>query len=187
MSIFEVFFKYKPIIYAKGHLAFQLLGSRAWFILFVIAAGAGAYYAYKNVATDKYSLGLVSLRGLTFTILAFIFLRPVLNISTVLPQESYLAVVIDNSESMKIKDDGQTSRADQLQKQFETTNFFKRLNDKFKVRTYRFDSTAERIERPDQMTFAGKRSRMESATDLLHQELGTVPLSGVVLITDGAD
>ena len=187
MSIFEVFFKYKPIIYAKGHLAFQLLGSRAWFILFVIAAGTGAYYAYKNVATDKYSLGLVSLRGLTFTILAFIFLRPVLNISTVLPQESYLAVVIDNSESMKIKDDGQTSRADQLQKQFETTNFFKRLNDKFKVRTYRFDSTAERIERPDQMTFAGKRSRMESATDLLHQELGTVPLSGVVLITDGAD
>src|SRR6202007_2110981 len=81
----------------------------------------------------------------------------------------------------------QTSRAEQLQKQLETTNFFKRLNDKFKVRTYRFDSNAERIERPDQMTFSGKRSRLESATDLLHQELGTVPLSGVVLITDGAD
>jgi uncharacterized membrane protein len=187
MSIFEVFFKYKPVIYAKGHLAFQLLGSRAWFVLVIIAAGAGAYYAYRHVARDKYSLGLVALRAITFTILAFIFLRPVLNISTVLPQESYLAVVIDNSESMKIKDDGQTSRAEQLQKQLETTNFFKRLNDKFKVRTYRFDSTAERIERPDQMTFSGKRSRLESATDLLHQELGTVPLSGVVLITDGAD
>src|SRR5437762_52045 len=170
MSIFEFFFKYKPIIYQKGHLAFQLLGSRWFFVLFILAAAAGAYYAYRNIARDKYSVGLVALRALTFTLLAFIFLRPVLNISTVLPQESYVAVVIDNSESMKIKDDGQVARSEQLQKQFEATNFFKRLNDKFKVRTYRFDNTAERIDRPDQMTFAGKRTKIESATDLLTQE-----------------
>src|SRR2546422_6537778 len=187
MSIFEFFFKYKPIVYEKGRLAFQLVGSPAWFILFIIAAAAGAYYAYRNVARDKYSIGLVVLRAVTFSVLAFIFLRPVLNISTVLPQESYVAVVIDNSESMKIKDDGQVARSEQLQKQFEATNFFKRLNDKFKVRTYRFDAVAERVERPDQLTFAGKRTKLESATDLLQQELGTVPLAGVVLITDGAD
>src|SRR5262249_15050968 len=42
-------------------------------------------------------------------------------------------------------------------------------------------------ERPDQLTFEGKRTKLESATDLLQQELGTVPLSGVVLVTDGAD
>jgi len=187
MSIFEFFFKYKPVIYQKGHLAFQLLGSRWWFILFILAAGAGAYYAYKNVAPDKYSTGLVVLRALTFTVLAFIFLRPVLNISTVLPQESYMAVVIDNSESMKIKDDGQVSRGEQLLKQFEATKFFDRLQDKFKVRIYRFDRDAERIEKPDRLNFEGKRTRLESATDLLNQELGTVPLSGVVLITDGSD
>jgi uncharacterized membrane protein len=187
MSIFELFFKYKPIIYQKGHVAFQLLGSRWLFLLFVVAAVVGAYFAYKKVAKDKYSMGLVALRAVTFTVLAFIFLRPVLEIKSVLPQESYLAVVIDNSESMKIKDDGQVSRADQLQKQLETTEFFKRLNEKFKVRTYRFDSAAQRIERPDQLTFAGKRTRLESATDLLQQELATVPLAGVVLVTDGAD
>src|SRR5207244_5285106 len=93
----------------------------------------------------------------------------------------------DNSESMKIKDDCQVSRAEQLQKQFETTTFFKRLNDKFKVRTYRFDTAAERIERPDRLNFEGKRTRLESATDLLNQELGTVPLSGVVLFPDCGD
>src|SRR5215831_11017782 len=139
MSIFEFFFKYKPIIYQKGQLAFQLLGSRWWFLFFIIAAGVGAYFAYRNVARDKYSIGPVALRALTFTVLAFIFLRPVLEVKTVLPQESYLAVVIDNSESMKIKDDGQVSRSEQLHKQLETTNFFKRLSDKFKVRTYKFD------------------------------------------------
>src|ERR1043165_5352746 len=119
MSIFEFFFKYKPIIYAKGRVAFQLLGWR----------------------------GLVALRAVTFAVLAFIFLRPVLNISTVLPQDSYLAVVIDNSESMNIRDDGKETRGEQLQKQFESTNFFKKLNDKFRVRTYRFDKEAERIEK----------------------------------------
>ena len=112
MSIFEFFFKYKPIIYQKGHLAFQLLGSRWLFLFFIVAAAAGAYFAYRSVARDKYSVGLVALRALTFTVLAFIFLRPVLNISTVLPQESYLAVVIDNSESMKIKDDGKVARSE---------------------------------------------------------------------------
>jgi uncharacterized membrane protein len=187
MSIFEFFFKYTPIIYQKGHLAFQLIGSPVWFIPFVIAAAIGAFFAYRNVARDKYSIGLVALRALTFSVLAFIFLRPVLNISTVLPQESYLAVVIDNSESMKIKDDGQSSRSELLQAQLESTNFFKRLSDKFKVRTYRFDRDAERIENMGRMTYEGKRTRLESATDLLNQELGTVPLSGVVLITDGVD
>ncbi len=187
MSIFEFFFRYKPIIYQKGHLAFQLLGSRWLFLFFIIAAAAGAYFAYRSIARDKYSAGLVALRAFTFTVLAFIFLRPVLNISTVLPQESYLAVVIDNSESMKIKDDGKVARSEELQKQLEATNFMKRLADKFKTRIYRFDSTAERIDRPDQLNFSGTRTRLESATDLLQQELGTVPLSGVVLITDGGD
>src|SRR5205807_10245446 len=154
-----------PVICLKVHLSFQLLGCPGWFIVFVLAAAAVDFFAYRRVARDKYSIGLVALRAITFTVLAFIFLRPVLNISTVLPQESYLAVVIDNSESMKIKDDGQTARSEQLQKQFETTNFFKRLNDKFKVRTYRFDATAERIDGPGQMNFAGKRTRIESATE----------------------
>src|SRR5215471_20465545 len=187
MSIFEFFFKYKPIIYEKGRLAFQLLGGRWMFALFVVAAAVAAYFAYRKVARDKYSAGLVALRALTFTTLAFLFLRPVLEIKSVLPQESYIAVVIDNSKSMTIKDDGQVSRSEQLRKQFEATNLIKRLQDKFKVRIYRFDNTAQRIERPDQLTFEGKRTKLESATDLLQQELGTVPLSGVVLVTDGAD
>src|SRR5215467_6630983 len=187
MSIFELLFKYKPIVYEKGHLAFQLLGSPWLYIPFAILAAGGAFYAYRNVARDKQHPGMIVLRGLTFAILLFIFLRPVLNISTVLPKESYMAVVIDNSESMNIRDDGKESRGEQLQKQFEATSFFKKLNDKFRTRVYRFDQDAERIDNPNRLTFAGKRTRLESATDLLKQELGSVPLSGVVLITDGDD
>src|SRR5579884_2138726 len=187
MRLFELLFKYKPIVYQKGHLAFQLLASPWLYIPFAIAAAAGAFYAYRNVVREKQHPGMIALRAVTFATLLFIFLRPVLNISTVLPQESYMAVVIDNSESMNIRDDGKESRAEQLQKQFETSGFFKKLNDKFRTRIYRFDQTAERIENPNRLTFNGKRTRIESATDMLKQELGSVPLSGVVLITDGVD
>ncbi len=160
MNVFESLFKYKPIVYQQGHLAFQLLGSPlALYPVRNLLAAAGAFYAYRGIARDKWSPGLVALRAITFAVLAFIFFRPVLNISTVLPQESYLAVVIDNSESMNIRDDGKETRAEQLTKQFEATNFFKRLNDKFHVRTYRVDKEAERIDNPGRLDFAGKRTR----------------------------
>src|SRR5258705_5135996 len=98
MSIFEFFFKYKPIVYAKARLAFQLLGSKWWFFLFVAIAIAAAFVFYRAVTGEKRSPWLIALRAVTLAVLLFMFLRPVLNISTVLPQDSYLAVVIDDSE-----------------------------------------------------------------------------------------
>jgi hypothetical protein len=187
MSIFEFFFKYKPIVYEKGKLAFQLLGSKWWFLPVAALAVVAAFLFYRAITGEKRSPWLIVLRAVTLVVLLFMFLRPVLNISTVLPQDSYLAVVIDNSESMTIKDDGKTPRSEQLQKQMAETNLIKRLSEKFKVRIYRFDKDAERIDKLDRLTFNGKHTRMEAVTELLHEELGTVPLSGVVLITDGAD
>lgn len=187
MSIFEFFFKYKPIVYEKGRLAFQLVGSKWWFLPALAIAVAAAFYFYRNVTGEKRSPWLLALRALTLALLLFMAMRPVLNISTVLPQDSYLAVVIDDSESMTIKDDAKTARKDELQKKLAETSLIKRLSEKFKVRIYRFSQEAERIDSLDHLTYAGKTTRFEAVTELLHEELGTVPLSGVVLITDGAD
>ena len=187
MTWFETFFKHKPIVYEKGTLGFQLLESPFLFVIFVIGAAVGAFFLYRAVQGTRSSWGMLVLRAATFTILAFILMRPVMNISTVLPQESYIAVVVDNSESMLIRDDGLDTRADLLMRELESTEFFRRLSEKFRVRVYRFDREAERIDDLDRMNFSGTRTRMESAMDLLYQELGTVPLSGIVLVTDGVD
>ena len=186
MTWFEFFFKHQPIVYERGTLAFQLLENRTLFAFFVIAAALGAYFLYRTVQSRS-SWGMILLRGLTFAVLLFILMRPVLNISTVLPQESYMAVIVDNSQSMQIQDEGQQSRADLLMAEFESSKFFSNLAEKFQVRLYRFDQEAERIEDLNRMTFNGTRTRMESAMELLYQELGTVPLSGIVLVTDGVD
>ena len=187
MSIFEFFFKYKPIVYEKGRLSFQLLGSKWWILPVAALAAVAAVYFYRSVTREKRSPWLIAFRAATLLVLLFMLLRPVLNISTVLPQDSYLAVVIDDSESMTIKDDGKTKRSEDLQKALNETSLIKRLSEKFKVRIYRFSKEAERIPSLEHLTFDGKQTKVEAVTELLHEELGTVPLSGVVLITDGAD
>ena len=186
MNWFETFFKYDPIVYERGTLAFQLLDNPAMFVVFALGAAAAAFLLYRAVRQHA-AWGMIVLRAFTLAILFFILLQPVLNVATVLPQESYFAVVVDNSQSMRIQDGGQESRADLLMAELESTGFFARLADKFRVRLYRYDQEAERIDGMDRMSFAGDRTRTESAMEMLYQELGTVPLSGIALITDGVD
>lgn len=187
MNWFETFFKYDPIVYERGTLAFQMLNSPGMFWLFAAVAVVGAILIYRSISNHA-SIGLIVLRSITFVIMLFILLQPVMNIATVLPQESYFAVVVDNSQSMQISDEGDGNRrADLLMNEMASTNFFGRLGEKFRVRSYRFDREAERIDDMGRMTFEGDRTRVESATELLFQELASVPLAGVALISDGVD
>ena len=187
MSMFEFFFKYRPIVYEKGHLSFQLLSSQWFFIPLALIAIAVAVYFYRRVAKEKLSPWMIVLRSAVFVILLFMVLQPVLNVSQVLPQDSYMAVVIDTSQSMNIKDDGQTSRAEMMLKKIEETQFLQELSKKFKVRLFEFNQEARRIEATSELRFNGSRTRLEAPIDLLQQEMGTLPMTGVVLIGDGVD
>lgn len=187
MNIFEFFFKYRPIVYEKGRLTFGLLSSKWWFIPFVLIAIGAAIYFYRKVSREKFSPWMIVLRAAVFAILLFMIMQPVLNVAQVLPQDSYLAVVIDSSESMNIKDDGTTSRKDAMLKKLEETNFLGELGKRFKVRLVAFNQEARRIESIQEIRFDGKRTRLEAPVDLLTQELGTLPLTGVALFSDGVD
>ncbi|HZI51466.1 MAG TPA: glutamine amidotransferase, partial [Terriglobia bacterium] len=101
--------------------------------------------------------------------------------------DSYMAVVIDTSQSMQIKDDGQTSRAELMLKKIEETNFFQELSKRFKVRLFEFNEEARRFEATAELRFDGKRTRLEAPIDLLQQEMGTLPLTGVIVLSDGVD
>jgi uncharacterized membrane protein len=187
MNIFEFFFKYRPIVYEKGRLTFGLLNSKWLFVLLVAAAIAGAIYFYRKVSREKLSPWMVVFRAATFVILLFMLMQPVLNVAQVLPQDSYMAVVIDSSESMQIKDDGVIARKDALLKKMEETGFLAELTKRFKVRLVSFNAEARRIDAIEEIRFDGKRTRLEAPVNLLQQELGTLPLTGVILMTDGAD
>ena len=44
-------------------------------------------------------------------VLAFVLFQPVLLVSTVVPRRNYVAVLIDDSRSMRVADEGSASRA----------------------------------------------------------------------------
>ena len=70
MKIFEFFFKYRPIVYEKGRLSFQLLNSKWLFLVFALAAVGAAVYLYRKVSREKMSVWMVVLRSAVFVILA---------------------------------------------------------------------------------------------------------------------
>jgi hypothetical protein len=61
------------------------------------------------------------------------------------------------------------------------------LRDRFQVRIFRFGSTAERVDDPGTLTFAENETRLGDAIDGARRALESVPLSGLVVVTDGAD
>ncbi len=83
---------------------------------------------------------------------------------------------------MNIKDDGQTSRAEMMLKKIEETNFFQELSKKFKVRLIEFNQEARRIEAHFANCASMERERASRLrSNLLQQEMGTLPMTGVVL------
>src|SRR6185295_7078830 len=142
MKIFEFFFKYRPIVYEKGRLTFGLLNSKWLFLPFVLIAIGAAIYFYRKVSREKLSPWMIVFRAAVFAIILFMLMQPVLNVAQVSPQDSYIALVIDSSESMQIKDDGKTSRKDAMLKKIEETNFMAELAKKFKVRVFEFNQDA---------------------------------------------
>src|SRR5206468_2997716 len=110
------------------------------------------------------------------------------------PQRNYVGVLIDDSRSMQIADvdagDARPqSRAEMVRHLVAGPDsaIRKALSDRFLVRYFRFSSGAQRIASPDDVSFNGGQTRLGEAIEHARQELEAVPLSGLVVFTDGAD
>ncbi len=139
--------------------------------------------------TPRWKALLVTLRSLIAMVLLFMLLRPVITTWQVNPQETYLAVLVDDSQSMQIPDlAGQQRRRDVIADELYADNgILAPLSQRYQVRTFAFNSQARRISGADELTAAGNASRLDQALRQVREQLGGLPLSAVVLISDGAD
>ncbi|MGD8277285.1 MAG: hypothetical protein PVH00_04630, partial [Gemmatimonadota bacterium] len=189
--MFEFLFKYRPLLFREGRLAF---GAPVQPLLIVLAAGlvvAVAVWTYRRAggrASDRDRILLAGLRAGALAVLAFALLRPVLVVSNVVPQQNWVGVLVDDSRSMRIADGGAASRAALASAALAPDAALRTgLEDRFRVRFFRFSSSAERTGAPDSLSFDGPRTRVAPALDRARQELSSVPLAGLVVLTDGAD
>jgi len=191
-SLFEFLFKYRPLVFEEGELAFRPSTVTYLAAVAVVVAGVVTFRTYQRVRANSRPLDRAVLTGIRFTILALLLLclfRPVLVLSRVVPQQNFLGVLIDDSRSMQIADrDGQT-RADFVAQQFGSVEgpLLAALADRFALRIFSFSTTTDRIEAVGDLAYDGTQTHLGQALTRAHEELASVPLSGLVVVSDGAD
>ena len=191
-SLFEFLFKYRPIVFDEGELAFR--PTTATYVAAVVVVGAAvvAWRTYRQVRANSRPVDRAVLTGLRFAVLALLMVclfRPVLVLSQVVAQQNFLGVLIDDSRSMQIADrDGET-RADFVTRQFSETDgpLRQALADRFALRMFSFSTATDRVAGVEEVTFDGTQTHLGQALDRAHEELAGVPLSGLIVLSDGAD
>jgi uncharacterized membrane protein len=186
-GLFEFLFKYSPYLYEKGRL---VIGS-PWPALAVLALGtAAALWSYGRARAGlerRDRLALAVLRTGALAVLCVCLCQPMLVLSTAVPQQSFVGVLIDDSRSMRIADGG-APRSDFVARSFSADSALaQELAARFKLRFFRFAESAGRLGSVSDLAFDGGQTSLARALDAARQELSSVPLSGLVLVTDGAD
>src|SRR5271165_1120446 len=194
--MFEFLFKYPPEVFSKG--SFVLLGTWPRWILVVLvlaAAAALGWAMWKKRGSLAPSLRgaravvLWSLQTGLAALLLLLLWQPAISVAALKPQQNIVAVVVDDSRSMAIKDAGSglnTGRLDDAKKVL-NDGVLRNLSSRFQVRLYQLSSNLSRVDRLDQLTASAPATRIGPGLNQLAAESATLPIGAVVLLSDGAD
>lgn len=184
----EFFFKYPPLVFEKGRFAFTT-PLPGWLIALAALLATAAIWSYLRrsaALTGRDRTLLLVLRSALLVLLLLLLLRPTLHVPVAVDQENYLGILIDDSRSMLVADDGSVRRADEVIERLDQA-LLERLSERFRLRLFRFSGEAQRVEEIGELTFSGGRTRIGRALDQARDELAGVPVAGLVLVSDGAD
>ncbi len=191
-SLFQFLFEYRPVIFQQGE--FRLLPTSGAFAAATLALGVVVMAVVGSRSSrrrgrvrDRVILG--ALRAATLALILFCLFRPVLIVKAAVPQQNFLAILLDDSRSMQIADWKNEPRAAFVRNEFgrPEAGLMKAFSDKFVLRTFRFSTSAVRATSGADLAFAGAQTRLGPALDDARQELAGLPLAGMVLVSDGAD
>jgi uncharacterized membrane protein len=190
--MFEFLFKYPRSVYSRGQFSF--LG--AWplwvLLLFIALAAAGLAWLIRSRLKDAAPMmqswrawviwGLQSLLAAAILMLLW---QPAVTISELKPQQNIIAVLVDDSRSMGISEDGSTRQA-QAVKALQN-GVLDKLNKAFQTRLYRVDDVPARIENLNDLRPTATSTRIGDSLKQLSQETSDLPIGAVVLLSDGSD
>ena len=190
-ALFRFLFEYRPVIFQQGE--FRLAPSMGSYVAAVLAGAAIllAVVTYRGLAGRgrvRDRIVLTILRIATLSVMLFCLFRPILVVKAAVPQQNFLAVLIDDSRSMQITDWGTQARGAFVKQTFaKDSPLVKALSERFVLRPCHFSSSATRLGSTDDLSFTGAQTRIGAALNGARQELAGLPLAGMVLVSDGAD
>jgi uncharacterized membrane protein len=190
--MFEFFLKYPRSVYARGQ--FALLG--AWpkwiLVLLILAAAAGLAWLIRDrlaraeTVVRGWRVWLIwGMQTLMVAILLVLLWQPAITIAELKPQQNIIAVLVDDSRSMAISEDGSTRLA-QAVKALQN-GVLTSLNRSFQTRLYRVDSVPARIDSLQDLQPNAPSTRIGDSLKQLSEETSDLPIGAVVLLSDGDD
>lgn len=191
-ALFAFLFKYRPSVFQQGDLAFGAPAPVIVLALAGLAIAAAAVFSYTRVrgkSTRRDRWVLTALRTAALLVLVTCLFRPMLLLSAAVPQRNFVGVLIDDSRSMQIADRGGEQRADFVRSQIAGRHsaLLDALRSRFQVRLFRFGATTARLDSAAGLTYDERETHLGDAIENARRELEAVPLSGLVVLTDGAD
>lgn len=190
-AVVEFLLKYRPAAFARGTFAWDPLVP-VWGVL-LLAALAVALAAWVLVRPGRIigtraRLTLGTLRLGSVAVLAWCLCRPVLVVAESLAQRNVVAVLVDDSRSMRIADVNGQPRAAQVRALAGGADsaLLRALASRYQVRVFRTGANG-RVPDVSALPFDGQRTRLLGAITRVEDELAGTPLSGVVVLSDGAE
>jgi uncharacterized membrane protein len=189
--VWEFLFKYPTDMFARGEIT---LSASAWLYLGLVLAAAVAiptllYYrrATRSLHTvDRAVLALTRTAAIAILVLALF--QPVLTVTNVVSERNVVAILLDDSVSMRIADHDGEPRARFLRTAFhpQTGTITSALSRRLEPRLFRFAGGIAGLDAHDGMTFAGPRTDLGRALDDLRNAIELQSLAALVVVTDGA-
>ncbi len=184
--MFEFLFKYPATVFSKGKLV--LLGPWPNWVLFLAIICAGSvlgYVLFRTTMARRRAAGIWLLQFATLIILLLLLWEPAISVTALRPQQNIVAVVVDDSASMALADDGapREQQAIELLK----SRLLPKLSQRYQVRLYRLDTGLTRVSDVEQLHANGSGTQIGTAMHQLAQETSTLPIGAVVLVSDGSD
>lgn len=190
--MFQFLFKYPAAIFSKGQ--FILLGTwpRWVLLLLVIATAAGLGWLVRSrmgqaaPGVRNWRAGVIWLLQSAVAALVLILLwQPAITIAELKPQQNIVAILVDDSRSMAIRQDGITRQA-QAVKSLQD-GVLAELQKKFQTRLYSVDSRATRISSLGGLQPSAPATHIGESLKQFAAETSDLPVGAIVLLSDGDD
>jgi uncharacterized membrane protein len=188
-------FGHEQAVFTNGRFGFDVRPRFVLLVFIALLVGVFIYFIYIRPRwrlTSGTTAALVALRTALLVLMVVLLLRPVVVVSSVIPRSSYVALVVDDSLSMKLRDTaGGATRLETIKQALLNDNagkasFLSRLEEKFKTTLYGFSGGLSGVKDGNDLNGEGRSSDLAGALDETIKRSSGIPLSAVVIATDGA-
>ena len=165
-----------------------------WLVVFaVLAVLAVSFWTIRREIWSAQGMSVIGLRLLALAIVVFLLLQPQTKEVTSTVLKSHVAVLVDTSKSMSVRDSGRSKTRFEMAKEILTAtggDLLEKLKDKGNVDLYQFSTTLEemppdglaQLEKPE-----GDSTGIGTALSDAVGSYGEAELTSVVILTDGRD